>query len=531
MCSLALTIITVTPPIVAGDWARLDEFGKYIPKLTVYDWPGYGLQISLWIGFMLALWWAFRSPKAAHIPNIPNVAKSNTLLLLTVIILLGFGLRLYTLGRLPLLIDEIGFAARAADMLHGQQVPIFAPGHNGNPSVFSWVLSGSMSIFGQTIFAVRLLSLAVGTLSIPAAYMLGRSWWSRRMGLVAAAFLSTYPAHVHFSRLALYNIIDPFFALLALAVLARALRRGHLADFACVGILAGIAQYFYHGSRLLPVLIAVYVIVQGFNAKARSHKDAKVIKSLYVMVFVFVVVSLPRFAPMFTANLPITGNLDGVRLPADLAENVLRSVLAWVGQPDVSPFWLGSSPLLPVLALLAGAFGLVIALCHLRDPRYVVLLVAIVLTTVFGGMIWPAAPLYVRYMTAIPAIVLLVALPFAWIKERTLNPGDAENIEKYREIDLDGQHFYKQVRRLAMLLVLCIMAQGIILSIQHTNEAVGRVPAGLWEADTLARAAGQLPEGMEARLKVSDAFGDVERVTIADYIAFYGQRRSVSITK
>jgi 4-amino-4-deoxy-L-arabinose transferase-like glycosyltransferase len=340
---------------------------------------------------------------------------------LIVVILLGFGLRLYTLDHLPLIVDEIGFAARASDMLHGQRIPIFAPGHNGNPAVFSWLLAGSMDLFGQNRFAMRLIPLAFGTLSIPAAYALGRAWWSPRVGLIAAAFLATYPAQVYFSRLALYNIVDPFFALLALAVLARALRQMRLADFALAGVSAGIAQYFYHGSRLLPVLMIVYAIIHSLNAKAQGRKDAKIIQSLCVMLFAFILVSLPRFSPMFTADLPLTGNLNAIRLPADLGANTLRSVLAWVGQPDVSPFWLSDVPLLPFFALLAGAVGLVICLRHLRDARHMVIVLTLMLTTIFGGMIWTASPLYVRYMTALPAIVLLVALPFERIQTQKMN--------------------------------------------------------------------------------------------------------------
>ncbi len=517
-CSLLLTSITVSPPIVAGDWARLDAVGKYIPNLIAYAWPSYELQVSLWLGLMLALWWLFRTPTARHIPNIPNAANKYTLPLLVTLILLGFGLRLYSLNRLPLLIDEIGFAARAADILHGQHIPIFAPGHNGNPSVFSWLLAGLMSVFGQNIFAARLVSLGFGTLCIPAAYALGRSWWSRRLGLVAAAFLATYPAHVHFSRLALYNIVDPFFALLALALLVRALRGGRVAAFAWVGIWAGIAQYFYHGSRLVPVLIAVYLVFHFVTAKNRNPKSTPILKGILVTGFTFALVSLPRFAPMLTANLPFTGNLEGIRLPADFGANAVRAFLAWVGEPDVSPFWLGRSTLLPLLALFAAGAGLLICLRRLRDPRSVTLLAAVLLTSLFGGVIWPAAPLYVRYMTAVPAIVLLVALPFEYIFKRGT------------DVSLTAQQS-ALTKRAALLLITLIIVQGAILSLQHTNEAYMRVPAGLWESDTLARAAAQLPDGVEARLKVSYAFGEAERVTIADYIAFYGQRRAVSITK
>ncbi len=512
VCSVTLTVITIMPPVVAGDWARLDKFGKYIPNFINYNWPSYELQFSLWIGLILALCWAFASSTQRYIPNIPNRSHGQYLILLVVVILIGFGLRLYSLDHLPLLADEIGFAAHASDILHGQHIPIFAPAHNGNPATFSWLMSGSLALFGQNRFAMRLVSLAFGTLSIAAAYLLGRVWWSWQAGLIAAAFLATFPAHVYFSRLALYNIIDPFFALLALAVLGRAMRRMQLGNFVWAGILAGIAQYFYHGSRLLPVLMIIYILFHILNTKALGLKDTENIQPhlrasvplcLCVLLFAFILVSLPRFAPMFISGLPLTGNLNTMRLPADLGANAVRSLLAWVGQPDISPFWLSIEPLLPLFALLACGVGFVICLRHLRDPRHIVILATLVLMTIFGGVIWTASPLYVRYISALPALVLLVALPF----ETKLIKG----------------------RRWSWIIVGIIVAQGFIICLQQPAEAYRRVPAGLWEQDSLAQSAAQLPDVTEARLKVSADFGAVDRITIADYVAAYGQRRAVIV--
>ena len=221
------------------------------------------------------------------------------------------------------------------------------------------------------------------------------------------------------------------------------------------------------------------------------------------MFFSFILVSLPRFAPLLAGGLPLTGNLDGVRLPSDLADNALRALLAWVGQPDVSPFWLSSAPLLPLLALLAAGVGVVVCMRHWRDPRHAVLLLTIILTTMFGGVIWAAAPLYVRYMTALPAIVLLVALGIQKIAYR---------------------------KSFLVAATVIVMLQCIVLSLEHPAEAYGRISPGLWEEDQLAHEAAALSAGESADFAVTSAFGVVERITLADYIAAYGQRRVVSIS-
>ncbi len=72
--------------------------------------------------------------------------------------------------------------------------------------------------------------------------------------------------------------------------------------------------------------------------------------------------------------------------------------------------------------------------------------------------------------------------------------------------------------------------QGIIISLQQPTEAYSKIPAGLWEQDVLAQSAAGLPAGAEARFKVSSDFGAVDRITIADYVAAYGQRREVTVT-
>lgn len=449
---------------------------------------------------------------------------------------MGFSLRLYTLNKLPLIIDEIGFAAQASDILHGQHMPIFAPYRGDSVAFYSWLLSGFMALFGQNPFAIRLLSLILGTLSIPALYVLGRKWWSRRVGLLAAAFLATYPAHIVFSRLSLFNIADPLFAMLTLALLARAIQRPSFQRYwILAGLMAGISQYFYQSSRLLLVLMAVYVVLSAVSGQLSVEKKWKLRTrnwkplanlaswrfNILWMLLAFSIVVLPRFAPMLVNGQPLTVNEKALELPADFGANSLRALLGWVGQPDVSPFWVSDAPLLEWAALLLFALGVLVSLWRWRDPRFAVPLLSILLTTYFGGMIRTAAPLYVRYVTAVPAIALLVAVGIEAIKNVS---------QRSRATELQRGDTRKRYRVVVQIVVIGVIAvQGIYVAVRQPEEALGKITASQWIEQDLARQAAALPRGTAAVLIVPEDFNEVQRITIAHYIAAYGERRAIIV--
>ena len=188
-------------------------------------------------------------------------------------------------------------------------------------------------------------SLAFGTLSIPAAYALGKSmvvkpqaWdWSRRFSSPPIRRMSISAAW----RCITSSIL--FLHCWLWQLLARALRRMRLADFALGGcVWAGIAQYFYHGSRLLPVLMLIYVLFHILYQKAQRHKDAEnnqssssclcAIVSLCYVVCHLSWSALPRFAPMLTSvDLPLTGNLNAIRL-ARRSRSKCSSLIISVGR-------------------------------------------------------------------------------------------------------------------------------------------------------------------------------------------------------
>jgi hypothetical protein len=207
-----------------------------------------------------------------------------------------------------------------------------------------------------------------------------------------------------------------------------------------------------------------------------------------------------------------------------LGVNTLRAILAWFGKSDLSPFWLSNAPLIQWPALLAFGIGLVISIWRWRDGRYAVLILSVLLTTIFGGAIWTAAPLYVRYMTAVPAIALLVAVGIEKIKDVTQRSRDTEGQRKRTK--------YIAIAQIVIVVVMC--GQGIWAVGAQLPEAKGQVRAELWEEDRLAKQAAALPSGTAAVLMASAGFGAkppdprvMEAIGIAHYVAAYGERRAI----
>ena len=91
-------------------------------------------------------------------------------------------------------------------------------------------------------------------------YLLVRLLFSRGLALLVALLLAGYHYHLHYSRLGLNNIADPFFVAWALYFLVVGWQGNRRWAWAFSGVLAGLAFFFYTGGRQVPVILAGIVI-------------------------------------------------------------------------------------------------------------------------------------------------------------------------------------------------------------------------------------------------------------------------------
>jgi 4-amino-4-deoxy-L-arabinose transferase-like glycosyltransferase len=193
----------------------------------------------------------------------PRMPAPDAVIISLVTLLAGL-LRFPNLERLPSGIhgDEGEFAAAGLAISQGHGPPLFGVAFLGDPAAYPHLLSLFIDAFGPDMAAVRLPSAIVGTLTVPALYLLVRSLANRRAATIAATLLATSAVHIHFSRLAINVIEVPFFACLCLLFLVRGINERRDIDHLLAGMMAGLAIYFHFGSRLIGLVLAITLVTQ-----------------------------------------------------------------------------------------------------------------------------------------------------------------------------------------------------------------------------------------------------------------------------
>ncbi|MFN8494177.1 MAG: PA14 domain-containing protein [Caldilineaceae bacterium] len=290
---------------------------------------------------------------------------------------------------------------------------IHPPGH------YLFLIDLAFRTFGVSIYAVRVVSVAMGLLMVLAGYLVGRELFGRPVGVMLAFLLAVARWPVNVSRFGMYNVSTPLCALLTLGFLLRGLRRGRYFDFALAGFCFGIGFCIYAAFQLFVGVIFLFLLALLIFERKLVLRNWS---GLLVMIVVALLVAAPLllfarektdvyFARTKETSL-FTEKQPGERLPA-LLENIRKHLLMYNYRGD--PNGRHNLPDAPMLDPYTGALfvlGVGIALWRWRRPRY--LLLPIWLGVMLLGGILSLdfeAPQSLRTIGAMPAVYLLSILP------------------------------------------------------------------------------------------------------------------------
>ena len=133
---------------------------------------------------------------------------------------IGVLLRFWRLGDPGFNSDEAVYTGQGASIAGDPHLSPFFPIFRAHPLLFQAMLSVGLRLGAGAEFG-RAVAAAFGLGTIYLAYALGKLLYDRRVGLLAAAFLTVMPYHVVVSRQVLLDVPMTFFATLALYLIAR----------------------------------------------------------------------------------------------------------------------------------------------------------------------------------------------------------------------------------------------------------------------------------------------------------------------
>jgi hypothetical protein len=155
-------------PTAAGFLERM-----YSPVIAVVSWV-----LGITLAFVGAYQWGQEKP---------TILKS-TILWSIIVFVIAFLFRGIKTGTIPLFLtgDEGLAGIHAAQFKSGDWNNIFITSWYSFPTLFSFIQSVFIGIFGQTTEALRILSAFVGAFTVVAVYLVERVMFGHRAGMLAA---------------------------------------------------------------------------------------------------------------------------------------------------------------------------------------------------------------------------------------------------------------------------------------------------------------------------------------------------------
>ncbi len=310
-------------------------------------------------------------------------------------LLAGLVLRVLRLRFQPLWWDEgysVWFAGHSlAEMVQLTSLDI-------HPPLYYALLHGWTGVFGMGPTALRLMSLSVGMLTLPLAYVLGRDLWGEREGCLAAWIVALAPFHVYYSQeVRMYGLVT----LLGMAAALFAWRyfggRDRPASLLWYAFAMAAALYTQYYAAFIWVALAAYGLL---TLDGKRRIQWAVAQAGVLLAYVpWLAYALPRLIPYVRGKVV----LDADR-PLGPGAYLARHLAAFaVGHLDGPLHVLWPLGLLPWFALL---------IFLRRKDRSAGFAAAVLGTSFLLGFLvnlkYPFAPVHGERL-------LLLAAPYAWL--------------------------------------------------------------------------------------------------------------------
>lgn len=202
--------------------------------------------------------------------------RRRELILLGLVLLFAAGLFTFRLGAGSLWdLDEPRYAQASREILvTGDPVTMHLDGSAwfGPPPLWMWLQAGTGWTFGFTEFTARVWAALFGVLGVGVTCLLGWEWFGPRTGILSGLILASTLEYVLLSRLAVLDVVEVAFLLLAVHAFYRGYRDRRRADYLRSFLFAGLAT-LTRGPVTLVLLAAVFVPFLAYRRALRRWRE------------------------------------------------------------------------------------------------------------------------------------------------------------------------------------------------------------------------------------------------------------------
>lgn len=311
--------------------------------------------------------------------------------------------------------DEGSMALIGRDYLVGKLNNPFLTGWFSFPSLYFLIPALMQQLFGNSMFAIRLASAVIGSLTVTATYWFCKRIFSRECAVIAAVLVCGNHLHIHFSRLALNNIWDGFFGILSVGALIIGLRSKSHFSLGMSGVLLGLSQYFYASTRILFVVALFAFLFSIFNRKERVQlSHILVFFGGVTAVFLPLALHFAQHVDDYLAPLnrvTIFGRIDLPNEPLGMAwALILRMGISFRAFYDqhLRFFYTAETPIFDPIAAVGLSIGILIAIWRVFRIEQLVLLLGFWGAIAIGALTLDL-PASQRYVSVVPIAAILSA--------------------------------------------------------------------------------------------------------------------------
>jgi 4-amino-4-deoxy-L-arabinose transferase-like glycosyltransferase len=380
--------------------------------------------------------------------------ERKSLFLLLIILVIASFFRLWQLDSIPpgLYPDVAINGNEALETLKTGNFKLFYPENNGREGLMMWLIALSFSIFGVSIWSIKIVAATFGILTVLGLYLLTNELFSFNsptfqhsnpepepsvrygastptiISLLASFFLATSFWHTNFSRIGFRAILLPFVLVFSFYFLFKGFRTRKILNFIASGIFFGLGFYTYISFRFAILILPAIFIPFWIIYKKENLQKKFIIHTSYFLLLAFFI-ALPIGLYFLRNPQDFVGRAAPVSIFAtkNPIKEFFKSLILHLAMFNFygDPNWrhnFSGSPMLPWPLGILFLIGLILSFKEIfkksnyQKENYQLLSIFYFLLSTFFVMLFPGILTYegiphsLRVIGVIPVVYIFVAI-------------------------------------------------------------------------------------------------------------------------